>query len=107
MKKCIICNEIKPYDDFNKNTNSLDGKLNKCKPCLKTYLDNLKSGVRMSEEDRKEILQQTKLKAMSHEKEISDSLLKMMGYEVESELSIHEQFLIRHNLITNEPLVSY
>ena len=107
MKKCIICNQIKPYDDFHKNCNSLDGRLNKCKPCLKIYTNNLKTGVRMSEEDKKEKLQQTKLKAMSHEKEISNSLLKTMGYEVESELSIHEQFLIRHNLITNEPLVSY
>jgi hypothetical protein len=100
MKKCILCNEIKPYDDFHNNSTSLDGKLNKCKPCLKIYTDNLRSGARMSQEDLKEMRKNLKIKAMSHEKEISDSLLETMGYEVESELSIHEQFLIRHNLIT-------
>ncbi len=99
MKKCIICNEIKPYEDFHNNSSSLDGKLNKCKPCLKTYTDNLRLGDRMSQEDLKQMRKSLKIKAMEHEREITNDLLKGLGYKIEGELSIHEQFLIRHNLV--------
>jgi len=98
MKQCIICNEIKPYSEFNKNKNSLDGKLNKCKPCLKQYLKNLKAGDRITEQEKSDILKTTKLRGMAHEREITNYMLRVMGYEPDSLISVHEQFLIRHLL---------
>ena len=98
MKQCIICNEIKPYSEFNKNKNSLDGKLNKCKPCVKQYTLDLKNGNRLSVEEKREIRKHTKEKAMNHEREITNYMLRVMGYEPDSLISVHEQFLIRHLL---------
>jgi hypothetical protein len=98
MKKCIICNEIKPYDDFHKHSNSLDGRINKCKPCLKQYYKDLKDGKRMSKEEVREIRQHTKEKGMAHEREITNYMLRVMGYEPDSLISVHEQFLMRHLL---------
>ena len=33
-KKCTVCNEKKDINDFYKHTSNLDGRFNKCIPCL-------------------------------------------------------------------------
>jgi hypothetical protein len=96
MKKCKICQIEKPYEDFNVSKNSLDGRINKCKPCLKQYTTDLRNGKRMTKEEKNELLSISKVKAMEHEREITNNLLRVMGYQPDSLISIHEQFIVRH-----------
>jgi len=96
MKKCKICQIEKPYEDFNVSKNSLDGRINKCKPCLKQYTADLKNGKRMTKEEKNDLLRLSKEKAMDNEREITNNLLRAMGYQPESLISIHEQFIVRH-----------
>ena len=35
FKKCFMCKEIKPLDDFNNDPSKWHGKINRCKPCYK------------------------------------------------------------------------
>jgi hypothetical protein len=96
MKKCKICQIEKPYEDFNVSKNSLDGRINKCKPCLKQYTTDLRNGKRMTKEEKNHLLSISKVKAMEHEREITNNLLRVMGYQPDSLISIHEQFIVRH-----------
>lgn len=36
MKKCCICKEVKPFDEFHK-AKTKDGRANQCKPCKRDY----------------------------------------------------------------------
>jgi hypothetical protein len=38
-KICIDCGQVKPLADFLPNPRSPDGRLSKCKPCLKAGAD--------------------------------------------------------------------
>jgi hypothetical protein len=98
MKKCKICQIEKPYGDFNKYSKTRDGYLNKCRDCHKLYIETLNSGIRLTKEERYDVIRVSKQKAMIVEKEQSKELLKGIGYDVESELSIHQQFMLKHNL---------
>ena len=98
MKKCIICKIEKPYTEFNKNKHSPDLHLSKCRLCVKQYYKDLQSGIRMNPEERLEMTRQAKIKGMDNERRSTEELLKGIGYDVESELSIHQQFMLKHNL---------
>jgi hypothetical protein len=96
MKKCRQCQLEKELDQFNKRTSNRDGYDNKCRECVNIYMRNLY--LRNSTDnivDYKVVRQNTILS----EKVSADCLLKNIGYKLDSEFTIHEQFLIRHNLI--------
>ena len=96
MKQCCICNEFKDESSFSKNNHSPDGLLKKCKPCLRLYLKALKDGIKLSEEEKTNILKSARLTGLINIKENTNKMLKVIGYEPNSLLSIHEQFLIKH-----------
>jgi hypothetical protein len=39
MKKCSKCNELKPFKDFNKDSQKIDNLTSRCKECLKSNYD--------------------------------------------------------------------
>jgi hypothetical protein len=96
MKECCICHEIKDESSFSKDNHSPDGLLKKCKPCLRLYLKDLKDGIKLSDEEKTNILKTARLTGVINTKETTNKMLKVMGYEPDSLLSIHEQFLIKH-----------
>jgi hypothetical protein len=99
VKKCKICKIEKPYTDFNKNKSSADGLMSKCRVCGKQYYKNLQSGIRMTDDDRLNQIRLSKKKGMDNERKYTEELLKEIGYDLDSELSIHQQFLMKHNLV--------
>jgi hypothetical protein len=96
MKECCICNELKDESCFSKNKHSPDGLLKKCKPCLRIYVKALKDGIKLSDEEKTNILKTARLTGLINTKETTNKMLKVMGYEPDSLLSIHQQFLIKH-----------
>lgn len=96
MKKCRECQLEKELDQFNKRASNRDGYDNKCKECIKIYIRNLNS---RNSTDNVVDYKLIKHNTILSEKVSADCLLKNIGYELESELSIYQQFLIRHNLI--------
>ncbi len=96
MKQCCICNEFKDESCFSKNNHSSDGLLKKCKPCLRIYLKDLKDGIKLSDEEKTNILKTARLTGLINIKENTNKMLKVIGYEPDSLLSIHQQFLIKH-----------
>jgi|LakMenE01Jun11ns_1017448.scaffolds.fasta_scaffold9455232_2 hypothetical protein len=96
MKKCRGCQLEKEVTEFNKRTSNYDGYDHRCRECLKIYIKNLNS--RNSTDnviDYKLIKENTILE----EKVSADCLLKNIGYKLDSEFTIHEQFMMKHNLV--------
>lgn len=106
MKTCKICQETLPYTEFNKNHRTSDGHLAKCKKCLKIYVEELKTRPKLTREERNELVRQSKEKAVQTERRICNNVLEGLGYDIEGELSIHQQFLIKHGLLKSEHQVS-
>lgn len=82
-KRCRVCGIYKPIDKFVKCKKSPDGRTNRCKPC-KNYHQR---------EARKDNMIMKK-----YEIELSKQLLQYMGYDTNSDIPVHEQFSIKHNL---------
>jgi Fe-S-cluster-containing dehydrogenase component len=99
MKKCKICQIEKPYTEFNKNQYAPDGHLSKCRACVKQYYKDLQNGIRMSPEERLNQIRLSKRKGMETEKEYAFEILSEIGYDIKGELSVHQQFMLKHNLI--------
>ena len=96
MKICQDCQIEKQITEFNKQSRNYDGYAKQCKECLKVYTKNL--NLRNSTDnviDYKLIRQNITLQ----EKEYSDYLLKKIGYQIDSEFTIHQQFMMKYNLV--------
>jgi hypothetical protein len=106
MKTCKICQETLPEDQFHKDRTKPDGYLNRCKPCTRVYMADLKSGIKLTKEERIQRVIDAKSRDMVGETQMTKYILKEIGYDTESELSVHEQFLIKHGLLKSEHQVS-
>ena len=40
MKRCYVCKEMKPLEEFHKNITKRDGRRDDCKPCASAYTSN-------------------------------------------------------------------
>jgi hypothetical protein len=98
MKQCNVCNEFKPESSFTKNKHTSDGLLKKCRECVNLYIRDLNNGIRMSPEERLNQIRLSKRKGMETEKEYAFELLSEIGYDIKGELSVHQQFMLKHNL---------
>ena len=96
MKKCIGCQIEKQITEFNKRASNYDGYDHRCRECIKIYIKNL--NLRNATDnvviDYKKIRENTILE----EKVSADCLLKNIGYELDGEFTIHQQFMMKYNL---------
>lgn len=75
--------EYKPVSEFEPHANTRHGYHFHCRECWIEIMSNTSS-------------QETRRK---NENKMTSFILTKLGYDVKSDLSVHEQFLIRHNLI--------
>ena len=40
MKACLVCGEVKPLDDYHRDSNTRSGRRTRCKVCLSVYKKN-------------------------------------------------------------------
>lgn len=98
-KKCNLCNEVKPINNFHKNKSTTDGLQGRCTECLTIVLKIMKrGGINLPEEYINE-----------HNKDDIEGakiLLTRMGFDIE--VDIYQQFrqriIEKHNVdIDNIP----
>lgn len=97
MKRCIKCKIVKEFDEFNVRNSNPDGRHNICRLCEAKQIAERK--LRDVPRNKYEIARDAKANREEFEEIVARELLTDLGYEIESDLSVHEQFLIRHNLI--------
>jgi len=95
MKKCLGCQIEKQITEFNKRTSNYDGYDHRCRECIKIYIRNLNS---RNSTDNVVDYKLIKENILLQEKVSADCLLKNIGYQLNSEFTIHEQFMLKHNL---------
>lgn len=93
-KLCVWCNEEKPLDEMSKNVRKKDGYENRCKECYKMYQRLRKHGqiYEYAEEDN----YGARVKQLN-ERRIVEEILVSMGYELNGDKPVYQQFLERHN----------
>lgn len=61
-------------------------------------MNDLKNGVKLTPEERRQIMQQSKQDWKQSEHQTTMDMLRVMGYDPDSTISVHQQFLIKHEL---------
>lgn len=102
-KLCRACNRIKPLSAFIATSKGEKGarcKLCKSKNILIPRTEKLTYSKKVKEE------MGLRLRAITKQDYIDTYIFlkEVMGYDLSSEFSIHEQFCIKHNLTPNYPL---
>lgn len=103
-KICRICLEEMELTRFPKRKSSRDGHAHICKNCYNERYNKLDRG-ELTVGDYNEFFNRSKISELSnkearkYEKLISNEILKKLGYDLDSELSIHQQFMMKHNLV--------
>ena len=95
MKICNTCNIEKPLEDFYIKKDGKDGRTPRCKQCgqQKQREAKLKKDPNYKPKNFQEKIDQR----FKNEEELKNELLTILGYDLNSELSVHQQFLLRHN----------
>ena len=101
MKRCIKCLEVKEIEDFSIRRDNIDNRHTVCRVCVNesTLIREQNKQLGIPPRTRFEISKIAKETRNNFEELVSKELLEQMGYDLNSELSVHEQFLIKHNLI--------
>ena len=100
VKKCKACGLTKGLKSFGKNKNVSSGYNSRCKMCFK-------DGIKIQRSEKEPLLGSSdrlmlNLAFITKEDYINTfKALRIMGYDLTSELSIHQQFCEKHGL---EPL---
>jgi hypothetical protein len=101
MKRCIKCKLVRELDEFHFKNGHGSERSRTCKECIQFEVAEraYRNKMGIPHKDKFQIAREAKQTREQFEKLICNELLTDMGYEVNCELSIHEQFMIRHNLI--------
>jgi len=101
MKRCIKCKLVRELDEFHFKNGHGSERSRTCKECIQFEVAEraYRNKMGIPHKDKFQIAREAKQTREQFEKLICNELLTDMGYEVDCELSIHEQFMIRHNLI--------
>ena len=90
-KKCTNCGKVKPLDDFHKQVNGVKGKASRCKVCMNEYYKQKDTPKLLKHYDYDNISA-----VQQYEVDGAINVLRACGYDLDSPLSVHEQFLLRH-----------
>lgn len=99
MKKCIKCGIEKPMDQFHNAKHKADGRQNTCKICQNNWRKSY---------DKKRRAENNHIKFIN----ITDShyclmyeMLRRAGYSPDANISIHEQFCLKHGFTPDKVLL--
>lgn len=101
MKKCRVCNQVKPLTEYRKRPGNLDGLDNKCKECDKEYQRKYKEGYRARSDVNYIESKHIDMKGIRKSEWCQTyRILSILGYNVEDD--IHTQFVARHPGMTSK-----
>ena len=95
MKKCRICNELKPLEGYRLRPGNLDGRDNKCKECDKEYQRKYKEGYRIRSDVNYISSNYIDIKGIRKSEWCQTyRILSILGYNLSED--IHTQFVEKH-----------
>jgi hypothetical protein len=97
MKTCSACNIEKPLDEFYYRKDSKDKRTARCKVCEVKKQREYK--LKKNPDYKPKSAQEKIDTKFQNEEELKNELLTILGYDLAGELSVYEQFLIKHNLV--------
>jgi hypothetical protein len=97
MKVCKQCQIEKSLDDFSPKKASKDGRTYLCKVCCNQnqYLRKHNLKAPLTGRDYQSIIDAR----IDNEEDMKNDILRKLGYDLNSEISVHEQFMRRHYLV--------
>lgn len=95
MKTCNTCHIEKPLDEFYFRRDSKDKRTPRCKVCHMEKQKELK--LKKDPNYKPKNIQEKVQQKFKNEEELKNELLTILGYDLAGELSVHEQFMRKHN----------
>lgn len=95
MKKCRVCNELKPITEYRTRKGNLDGLDHKCKDCDREYQRKYREGYRTKSDINYINSKHIDIKGIRKSEWCETyRILSILGYNVSYD--IHTQFIERH-----------
>jgi hypothetical protein len=95
MKICSRCKIEKPLDEFYFRFDSKDKRTPRCKKCEMEKQKELK--LKKNPDYVPKTNKEKSEQRFKNEEELKNELLTILGYDLNGELSVHQQFLRKHN----------
>ena len=99
MRVCRVCKIEKDIEDFTRRATRPDGRDTICRKCAADQ--NYFSKFGTLERKRRDNYQPSRQKQLNEE-EAKNEILTILGYDLAGEISVHEQFMRRHNLVDSK-----